>query len=178
MPKTKPDAMLADDSRWFTKRQSASFLGISSTQFTRAIEPMLRPEFIDRGGPRNRYYGPAIVDARIIQASRPSGYKRGDDPAERDELLTGKASPALERYREEMAWIRRIERLEKQKHLIPRQAIHELMTRLATRLRGALTRWRVNAGEAAYADFAETLQDFGKDVDRFCGATDADAAGG
>ena len=51
--------------------------------------------------------------------------------------MTGDSSPALERYREERAALARLDRLERERVLVNRQAIREGMGRISAVLRTA-----------------------------------------
>ena len=69
---------------------------------------------------------------------------RDDDP-----LLQGSSSPALERYREERAALARLDRLERERRLLPRDQVREALGRIAAILRGAGDTLQRNVGAAA-----------------------------
>lgn len=52
-------------------------------------------------------------------------------------LIGGESTPALEKLREESFRLKRLDRLERQKELLPRAALHDGLTRIASRLRRA-----------------------------------------
>lgn len=56
-----------------------------------------------------------------------------------DSMLDGDGSPALERYREERAVIAQLERMERERSLVSRSEVHELMGQLGSILRTACT---------------------------------------
>src|ERR1044071_9830517 len=57
--------------------------------------------------------------------------------AEDDSLMLGNGSPALERYREERAAIARLDRMERERLLLPRDEVREGLGRIASGIRGA-----------------------------------------
>jgi len=54
-----------------------------------------------------------------------------------DPLLAGSASPALEKYRQERAKLARLDRLERERSLLPREEVHELLGQIARVIRAA-----------------------------------------
>ncbi len=54
-----------------------------------------------------------------------------------DALMQGAGSQALERYREERAALARLDRLEREQKLVPRDEVREILGRVAALLRGA-----------------------------------------
>jgi hypothetical protein len=103
--------------------------------------------------------------------------KDDDDP-----LLNAPASPALERYREERAALARLDRLEREGQLIPRDQARESLGRVAAILRGAgevlQRQFGATAGELLY----EALDDCTREIEHFFGSgeggADADPDGG
>jgi hypothetical protein len=83
-----------------------------------------------------------------------------------DELMQGSGSPALERYREERAAIARLDRLEREGHLVPRDEVREALGRIASILRGAGDTLQRQFGQAAADILLEALDDAGREIDR------------
>jgi len=77
-----------------------------------------------------------------------------------DDLMNGEASPALERYREERAKIARLDRMEREGLLIPREKIREFMNELAALIARTAEAFRRRFGDEAAAIIEETLQEF------------------
>lgn len=73
-----------------------------------------------------------------------------------DTLLDGENSPALERYREEKFRLARLDRQERERELLPREQIHEQLTRLANILH--------TAGEAIGREYGARAQEILNDA--------------
>jgi hypothetical protein len=86
---------------------------------------------------------------------------RDDDP-----LMQGVGSPALERYREERALIARLDRLEREARLIPRDEIRESLGRIAAILRGAGDGIQRRFGNEAVEMLHEALADAQREINR------------
>lgn len=86
-----------------------------------------------------------------------------------DELLQGGSSPALERYREERALLARLDRLERQRRLLPRDEVRESLGRIAAILRGAGDGLQRQFGTAAVEILYEALDDAQGEIDRTLG---------
>ena len=117
---------------------------------------------------------PAVVRAfHDFLSDNAAKLAREDDP-----LMQGSGSPALERYREERAAIARLDRLEREEALLPRDVVREALGRIAGILRGAgdtlLRLFGLEAGQVLY----EALDDAGREVDRSLGTEDHDDHGG
>ena len=83
-----------------------------------------------------------------------------------DELMQGSASPALERYREERAALARLDRLEREGHLLPRDEVREALGRIAAILRSAGDTLQRQFGQPAADILLEALDDAGREIDR------------
>lgn len=93
---------------------------------------------------------------------------------EDDALMQGSNSPALERYREERAQLARLDRLERQRNLVPRDEVRQALGRMATMLREAGETLQRQFGAAALDIFLAALDDLERDVERTFGdPTDA-----
>ena len=117
---------------------------------------------------------PAVVRAlHDFLSDNAAKLAREDDP-----LMQGSGSPALERYREERAAIARLDRLEREEALLPRDVVREALGRIAGILRGAgdtlLREFGLEAGQVLY----EALDDAGREIDRSLGTEDHDDHGG
>lgn len=87
-----------------------------------------------------------------------------------DTLLSGPSSPALERYREERAELARLDRLERQRKLLPRDEVREALGRIATILRSAGDVIKRQFGTAAVEILHEALADAQREIDDTFGA--------
>lgn len=76
-----------------------------------------------------------------------------------DVLMQGAASPALERYREERAIMARLDRVQREGQLLPRDEVREALGRFATILRGAGEALQREFGPAAAEILYEALND-------------------
>ena len=113
---------------------------------------------------------PAVVRAlHDFLADNAQKLARDDDP-----LMQGTGSPALERYREERAAMARLDRLEREQKLIPRDAARESLGRIAAILRGAGESLQREFGAAAVEILYEALDDSQRETERAFG--DADGA--
>ena len=97
---------------------------------------------------------PGTYDLAAIHAWRDAQRRR--DP---DQLLQGTTSPALERYREERAKLARLDRLERERQLIPRDEIHVLLAQIAQLIRGAGEILQRNYGPDAQQTLDEALDE-------------------
>ena len=86
-----------------------------------------------------------------------------------DDLLAGGGSPALERYREERAKLARLERLERQSRLLPRNEVREALGRIAAVLRAAGDALQRQFGAAAVEILYEALDDAQRELDQSLG---------
>lgn len=110
---------------------------------------------------------PAVVRAlHDFLADNALKLARDDD----DPLLTGgTSSPALERYREERAALAKLDRLERERSLIPRDQCREALGRIATILRGAGDALGRQFGSGATDMLYEALDDATREVERSFG---------
>jgi hypothetical protein len=83
----------------------------------------------------------------------------------------GGSSPALERYREERAALARLDRLEREGQLLPRDQAKESLGRIAGILRGAGDALQRQFGPAAVEILYEALTDAQREMDRSFGAS-------
>jgi len=93
---------------------------------------------------------------------------------EADELMQGAGnSPALERYREERAALARLDRLERQMQLLPRDQVRQALGRIAAILRSAGDALQQQFGLAALEILGEALDDAQQEMDHSLGGSDA-----
>jgi len=113
---------------------------------------------------------PAVVRAlHDFLAENAVKLARDEDP-----LMQGTGSPALERYREERAAIARLDRLEREGNLIPRDQVRESLGRIAMILRGAGDAIQRQFGPAAVESLYEAMDDAQREIDRTYGAGNLD----
>ena len=93
-----------------------------------------------------------------------------------DELMQGSGSPALERYREERAALARLDRLEREEQLLPRDEVRQAMGRVASILRGAGDSLQRQFGHAAVEILYEALDDAKREIDRSFGEEEAECS--
>lgn len=105
---------------------------------------------------------PAVVRA-LHNFLADNAYKLARDD---DELMQGTGSPALERYREERRALARLDRLEREGQLLPRDETREVLGRIAGILRGAGDTLQRQFGAAAAEILHEALEDAQREVDR------------
>jgi hypothetical protein len=114
------------------------------------------------------YDGQALVKWAVARADASARQARDVDGD-----LAGAPSPALERYREERALLARMDRLERENVLIPRDKVHSGLARLVTILRGLGDRLERDHGPAARKALNEALDAFKAEVE-----SDAALSGG
>jgi len=108
---------------------------------------------------------PAVVRAlHDFLADNAQKLARDEDP-----LMQGSGSPALERYREERAAMARLDRLEREQQLVPRDAARESLGRIAAILRGAGDTLQREFGPAAVEILYEALDDSQREIERIFG---------
>ena len=108
---------------------------------------------------------PAVVRAfHDFLADNAVKLARDDDP-----LMQGVGSPALERYREERALIARLDRLEREDQLIPRDQVRESLGRIAAILRGAGDSLQRRFGPEGAEILHEALADAQREMGRMFG---------
>jgi len=91
-----------------------------------------------------------------------------------DVLLQGGNSPALERYREERAAMARLDRLKRERQLLPRNEVKEALGRIAAVLRSAGDAQQRQFGAAAAEILYDALDDAQRELDRTFGEAQAD----
>lgn len=125
-------------------------------------------------------FGGAVVDlAAFFRSLRDFFGRYGRQLAQwDDDLLGGENSPALERYREEKAKLARLDRLERERNLLPRSQVHDVLTRMASLLRGAGDTLQRQFGPDALGVLHEALDDVDRELTEFLGDTHGDDVDG
>jgi hypothetical protein len=125
----------ADDGRpgpeWFSQAECSRFLNVTTTQFARKYRGMVRDDNRKRTGRVVWIHGRSLVDAIVRESSAVAPDMDGDP------LLSGATSPALERYREERAKMARLQRLEKEEALVPRDELRNVFATMTSVIRRA-----------------------------------------
>ena len=112
---------------------------------------------------------PAVVRAlHDFLADNAVKLARDEDP-----LMQGSGSPALEKYREERAAMARLDRLEREGSLLPRDDVREALGRMASMLRSAGEALQRQFGAGAVEILYEALDDAQREVDRCFGQEEA-----
>jgi hypothetical protein len=94
-----------------------------------------------------------------------------------DPLLSAGDSPALERYRDERAKLARLDRLERERQLLRRDAVHELLARMAGILRGTGEVFQRQFGPDALSILNEAVDEFDSAIEEFCAGSSDDLYG-
>ena len=84
-----------------------------------------------------------------------------------DDLMSGPASPALERYREERAIMAKILRLEREGQLLPRDLVRQSMSKTAAIIRQVGESLQKQFGDAAAHLLYEGIDDATAEIERF-----------
>ncbi len=108
---------------------------------------------------------PAVVRAlHDFLADNAVKLARDEDP-----LMQGSGSPALERYREERAAMARLDRLEREGDLLPRDEVREALGRVSSILRSAGDTLQRLYGQGALEVLCESLDDAEREIVRCFG---------
>lgn len=121
----------------------AHIFGVSLPFFDRDIRPLVGHKHIKTSGRRLLFYARAAIDAW-----HEAKLQRRGTP---DALLTGSDSPALERYRQERAQLARLDRLERERELLPQADVRAGFTIIANLLRSAGDSLQQQFGQDAHA---------------------------
>ena len=111
--------------------------------------------------------GPTINLSQVARAlhdflaNNAAKLSRDDDP-----LMSGSGSVALERYREERAAMARLDRMEREGSLLPRDDVREAMGRIAAMIRGAGEALQRHFGQAAADILLDSLDDAEREIAR------------
>lgn len=144
------------DDGWMTSTEMRRAFDVTEKSFHRDIKPHFPADCIRRDGRKVMFNGRACIEAWAERK------KNGSDP---DPLLAADTdSPALERYREERSQLARLDRLEREKTLLPRGDVHDGLSRLAHILRQAGETLQRQFGAEAAAVLNEALDDAGREI--------------
>src|SRR4029079_4925511 len=87
-----------------------------------------------------------------------------------DDMMFGDSnSPALERFREERAAIAKLDRLERERSLVPRDEVRDGLGRIAARLKAVGESLERQYGHEALEMLMEALDDVERDIERSFG---------
>ena len=125
--------------KWVAKsrREAGEVLGIGPRQIT---------EYCGRGMPGERAHYPI---PEMIRWMREHVWNPQAELADGDPLLAGGESQWLEKYRKERTQLARMDRLERQGILIPREKVHEGLVIFSEKMHGALDLIRQDYPDAA-----------------------------
>lgn len=111
-------------------------------------------------------FGGASIDlARVARALHDFLATNAHKLAADDLLLQGETSDALEEYRRERALLARLDRLERERELLPRDGVKQSLGRIAAILRGAGDTLQRQFGDDAHAILVEALADAEVEID-------------
>ena len=85
--------------------------------------------------------------------------------SESDPMLVGGSSPALEQYREEKAKMARMDRLERERELIPRHQARDTLSKAGGFIRAAGEKLHLQFGSSAAEILFEALDDAQREID-------------
>jgi hypothetical protein len=122
--------------------------------------------------------GPTIDLPKVVRALHDFLAANAAKLATSDELMQGDGtgSPALERYREERAALARLDRLERERQLLPRHEVREGLMRIAGVVRSVGDALQRQFGPGALELLTEGLDEAVRLVDRLYGDTDGETA--
>lgn len=158
--------MAKDERNWVTIATLAEVFGVSTQhiqKLTRNLPTTIVRPSKKRGTPTwvcGRGFVEWWVD-RAMQKRRRRETVASPSGDNGDPLLVaeGVASPALEKYRETRAALAELDLQERQRDLLPRQMVHEVFGRIASRLRDAGEQLGREHGSEAHEVLTEALDD-------------------
>lgn len=153
------------EKNWVKIAALAEVFGVSTQHIQQTVDD-LPAEIVRRSTKRGQphwIHGPGFVEWWVERALRKRRAPSGDNG---DPLLVADApaSPALERYREARADLAALELAERQRDLLPRQTVHEVFGRIASRLRDAGEQLGREHGSEAHEVLSEALDDAEREV--------------
>ena len=140
---------------WLTRVTAANAFGVSERGFDSCIRPLAPTDCVKGTGKGLRFYVRGIIEAwsdrRVdaVSAKAPNG----------DPMLSGSASPALERYRDERAKLAKLDRLEREKTLVELAMVYEYMDSITIHLRRVCERLETECGARAREIYEAGLQE-------------------
>ena len=168
--------------QWLTTGDLGVVFGCTSGNVLKTIVPHVKAEHCRREKGRNKYRVDAVVAAHLAWRVRQHDEKQRRTAAELaaggDEMLSGPkglpegSSPALEAYRVERAALAKLDRLERERALLPREAVHTALARVAAVIRGTGESLQRQFGPEAQQTLNEALDDAEREIDSLCGPLD------
>jgi hypothetical protein len=164
--------MAKDERNWVTIATLAEVFGVSTQhiqKLTRDLPAKIVRPSKKRGTP-TWVCGRGFVDWWVARALRrrrdrvPSASTAAEGNGDPLLVAEGVASPALEKYREARAALAELDLQERQRDLLPRQAVHEVFGRIASRLRDAGEQLGREHGSEAHDVLTEALDDAEREV--------------
>jgi hypothetical protein len=104
----------------------------------------------------------ALHDFLAVHARRLTSRTESGDP-----LLGDSSSPALEQYRRERAVLARLDRLEREEQLLPRDETHDALSRISVILRRSLETIERQHGAAAADVLRQALDEADREILQF-----------
>jgi hypothetical protein len=117
--------------------------------------------------------GPTISLPQLARALHDFLAANAQKLAADDELLVGANSPALERYREERAALARLDRLQREGGLLPRDQVRDALGRIAGMIRAAGDSLARQFGNPALELLVEAMDDAEMEIEKIFGEADA-----
>jgi len=142
---------------WLSRMELCRVFDITGSAFDRHIRTLVSSDHVRGAGKTLRFYGRAIVEAWATAQRRET---------DGDPLLSGTTTPALERYRDERAKLAKLDRLERERDLLKRHEVHEMLSRVASILRGAGEVLQREYGAQAHKILDEALDDAEREIAR------------
>ena len=157
---------------WFSKETLCELFDCNPTYFETTLRRKIPEEAIDKGDRAFTYNGRTVIEVWAESRLRVSRKVKGDvvEPALGD-LDTVAVSPALEKFRTERYKLARMERLQKQNLLIPRDKVRSSLLFLASILRDATDRLQKLYGSRVVELMDEALQVFEAQIEDLCSKT-------
>lgn len=106
-------------------------------------------------------------DGKTANERKASKNAAKDEP---DPLLTGVASPALEKYRDARTELAILELRERQGEVIPREEVHQSLSRIAAIIRGAGDVLEKRFGPEAANVLRDAIREMQREFNEFAGA--------
>ena len=139
---------------WVTRQTLADVFGVTAGGLDKLVKVLdLSSDAVAGQGTKDlRYHGRAVLDAWRAAAVEAAVAKTDGDP-----MLSGSASPALERYRDEKAKLAKLDRLEREGTLVEIGIVHRMVDDFIVHLRRASERLQTECGDRAYEIYVAAL---------------------
>jgi len=150
---------------WLTIPQSAEICGLSDGAFRHDYRPKIpKGKLHEKKQGVTVYLNGQTVVKTLFDAREESRARAGKLSKSADATIMD--GGALERLRDEKAQIAKLERLERERSLIPRDEIHDLMNQLAGILRSAGECLQRTHGNGAQQILDDAIDSFEREVKR------------